>query len=89
MPACSIDAVVSNLPFGHAHTLPGDPGVWYAKALREIARVVRPGGSAVLLMPDGPPVRRAIERCDTLKPDFSRPVELLGQRTNLWRFTRV
>ena len=89
MPACSVDAVVSNLPFGHAHTLQGNPIAWYSEALRDIARVVRPGGSAVLLMPDGSPVRRSIEQCDALKPDLSRPVELLGQRINLWRFTRV
>ncbi len=89
MPAPSVDAVVSNLPFGHTHALQGDPATWYANALSEIARVIRPGGSAVLLMPDEPPVRQALERCDALKRDLSRPVELLGQRTNLWRFTRV
>lgn len=55
-PDGSFDAVVSNLPFGKQFTVDGDPSAWLRDALREFARVTRPGGRVVVLVP--PPLPR-------------------------------
>ncbi len=88
LPDRCVDAVVSNLPFGHTHRLGSDPAAWFTTALREIERVVRPGGAVVILARDRPPLRRAIEQRRGLVCDLSRRVQLLGRSANLWRFTR-
>jgi len=51
LPTASVDAVVSNLPFGRQHGVQGDMTAWLSTVLAEISRVTRPRGRVVLLAP--------------------------------------
>src|SRR5437867_7725067 len=81
----SIQAVVSNLPFGRRFSVEGAMSYWRGQVLSELARVVRPGGRVVLLAPD-------IERGAVppeLKLKERHEIQLLGSRTVLWAFDRA
>jgi tRNA G10 N-methylase Trm11 len=76
------DAVVSNLPFGRQFTVE-DPARWLRQALAEMARVTRPGGRVVVLVP--PPVPRGMVGLDLAT---SYPLRLLGVPARVWAFQR-
>lgn len=78
----TLDAVVSNLPFGRQFPVEG-PARWLRRALAEMARVTRPGGRVVVLVP--PPVPRGFGGLDLAS---SYPLRLLGVSTRIWVFTR-
>ncbi|MGH3907759.1 MAG: TRM11 family SAM-dependent methyltransferase [Pseudonocardiaceae bacterium] len=78
----TFDAVVSNLPFGRQFQVE-DPARWLRRALAEIARVTRPGGHVVILIP--PPVPRGLSGLDLAT---SYPLRLLGVSTRVWVFQR-
>ncbi|MGH3827372.1 MAG: TRM11 family SAM-dependent methyltransferase, partial [Pseudonocardiaceae bacterium] len=78
----TFDAVVSNLPFGRQFQV-RDPAGWLRRALPEMARVTRPGGRVVILVP--PPVPRGLDGLDTTS---SHPLRLLGVSTRIWVFNR-
>jgi SAM-dependent methyltransferase len=80
----SMDAVVSNLPFGQQYEVQGDMNKWLRSVLTECVRVTRPGGRLVLLAP-------AIAR--DLVPEGLRltdriPIRLLGTKTTIWAYNR-
>jgi tRNA G10 N-methylase Trm11 len=81
----SMDACVSNLPFGLRYGVQGGMEGWLRAVLGELDRVTRPGGRVVLLAPGlpasvvPPPWRRATRL----------PIRLLGTRTVLWSFDRA
>lgn len=77
----TFDAVVSNLPFGRQFHIE-DPARWLRWALTEMARVTRPGGRVVVLVP--PPVPRGLGRLGLAS---SFPLRLLGVSTRIWVFT--
>ncbi|MGH3822817.1 MAG: methyltransferase domain-containing protein [Pseudonocardiaceae bacterium] len=74
----TFDAVVSNLPFGRQFQVE-DPARWLRRALIEMARVTRPGGRVVILVP--PPVPRSLS---DLTMASSYPLRLLGVSTRIW-----
>lgn len=80
----SIDACVSNLPFGRQYPVEGEPGDWLRLVLGELARVTRPGGRVVVLVPELP---RAV-----LPPGLRLrdrvPIRLLGFKTTIWGYDR-
>lgn len=78
----TFDAVVSNLPFGRQFEVE-DPARWLRRALTEMARVTRPGGRVVVLVP--PPVPRGLGGLDLAS---SYPLRLLGVPTRMWVFIR-
>ena len=78
----SFDAVVSNLPFGRQFPVE-NPVRWLRRALAEMARVTRPGGRVVVLVP--PPVPRGLGGLDLTS---SYPLRLLGVSTRIWVFDR-
>lgn len=81
----SITACVTNLPFGHQHRIPGPMSSWLDGVLREAARVIRPGGCAVLLTPAVP--SEVVP--SSLIPTGTFPVRLLGRNTAIWRYQRA
>lgn len=81
----SAAAYVSNLPFGRQYRVPGDRTTWLRAVLAEAARVTRPGGRVVLLVPDlpRPAVPPQLRRTDRF------PLRLLGTKTGIWAFDRT
>ncbi len=79
----TFDAVVSNLPFGRQFQV-NDPARWLVRAMAEMARVTRPGGRVVVLVP--PPIPRELPGL-TLTDTY--PLRLLGVSTRIWVFDRI
>ncbi|GAB3434088.1 hypothetical protein GCM10027569_84660 [Flindersiella endophytica] len=84
LPAASVDACVSNLPFGRQYSVQGDSGEWLQEVLDELARVTRPSGRVVLLVPELP--RESRPRVLRLVDRF--PLRLLGAPTTIWHLER-
>jgi 23S rRNA G2445 N2-methylase RlmL len=84
-PDGSMDAVATNLPFGRQFKVQADdPRRWVTSALRELARVTRPGGRVVVLVP--PPLPASPEG---LTLSSVHPLRLLGTPTRIWAFDRA
>jgi 23S rRNA G2445 N2-methylase RlmL len=82
-PNGSFDAVVSNLPFGKQFRVDTDPKAWVSRVLREAARVTRPGGLVVLLIPPPMPKDPA-----GLTLTECHPVRVLGTPAKISVYTR-
>lgn len=83
-PDGSVDACVSNLPFGQQYGVQGEMKNWLTAVLGEMARVTRPGGRIVLLAPEIP--RSAFP--EQLRMKDKHLIRLLGTKTVLWVFDR-
>ena len=86
LPLCDgvVGACVANLPFGRQFQVEGDPTVWLARVLAEMARVTQPLGRVVVLVPA---VRqRAIPK--SLREVRRAPIVLLGTKTTIWSYER-
>jgi SAM-dependent methyltransferase len=81
----SVDAAVSNLPFGRQFTVDQDLTAWQRMVLREAARVTRPGGRVVLLVPRLPSTVVPA----SLRARGSYRIRLLGTGTRLWCYDRI
>jgi tRNA G10 N-methylase Trm11 len=86
LPDASAAAVVANLPFGRRFEVDGKPDRWYRLVLDELGRVVSPHGAVVVMVPDSPEVRRAVDRATVLRLEQRLDVRLLGVDTAVWRF---
>ena len=75
-----VAACVSNLPFGQQYSVQGDMEAWLGSVLGEMARVTRPGGRVVLLVPQLP--RAVVPRSLRLRERFR--IRLLGTATTIW-----
>jgi len=84
-PDASAAGCVTNLPFGRQHRVPGEMNAWLRAALRQIARVTRPGGHVVLLAPQVPAA--VLPPSLTLAGSF--PVRLLGVSATTWDYRRL
>src|SRR5207245_10024941 len=82
--AGSVRAVVSNLPFGRQFQVRGGQQAWLRATLGEAARVTRPGGRAVLLVPELPRAALPAE----LRLERSIRIQLLGTRATIWVLDR-
>ncbi len=69
--------------------LQGDPERWFAATLGELARVTRPDGSIVLLVPRSPAFERALARQPAIRSTDRLDLRLLGMTTALWTFRRL
>ena len=80
----TVDACVSNLPFGRQYDVQGEMDGWLRAVLSELARVTRPGGRVVLLAPaiDGDLVSASLRLTERIQ------IRLLGTRTALWCYDR-
>lgn len=80
----SVEACVSNLPFGQQYDVQGDPRIWMADVLAELSRVTKPSGRVVLLAPDVP--KAAVP--GTLRLLDRHHLRLLGTSTSIWAYER-
>jgi 23S rRNA G2445 N2-methylase RlmL len=82
----SVDAVISNPPFGVQLSTPEEIGPLYRRVLPEYDRVLRPGGRAVLLAADVAAIKDAV-RDLAWQPSRQVRVRVLGQRATIfvWR----
>ena len=80
LPGETVDAIVSNLPFGPEYEAKGDMRIWLTGALNEMARVTRPGGRVVFLVPSIP--NNVMPR--DLELRRKEPLRLPGLKTRLW-----
>jgi 23S rRNA G2445 N2-methylase RlmL len=80
----SVDACVSNLPFGRQFQVDKPMDEWLHQVLSELARVTRPGGRIVLLAPHVPrhTVPEELHRVDRVR------LRLLGTATSIWVYRR-
>ncbi|MGH3627324.1 MAG: TRM11 family SAM-dependent methyltransferase, partial [Sciscionella sp.] len=79
-----VAACVSNLPFGRQFTVQGDADAWTSAVLAEMARVTRPGGRVVVLLPH---IQRGmVDARLRLRHRFG--LRLLGTRTTIWVYDR-
>lgn len=85
LPDQSVDAVVSNLPFGEQYEVQGEMRKWLTSVLGEIGRVTAVGGRVVLLVPTIP--NNSMPR--DLQITRKEPIRLLGMKTRLWVCDRV
>ena len=74
----TVDRVLCNLPFGITYGVGDDLGALYTRAFREIRRVLRTKGLAVLLTSEAATAREAAAAVQ-LKPSASTRVRMLGQ----------
>jgi 23S rRNA G2445 N2-methylase RlmL len=85
VPDASADACVTNLPFGRQYRVQGEVNAWLRTAVREMARVTKPGGHVVLLAPRVP----AAVLPPPLELAGSYPVRLLGVSATTWHYRRL
>jgi 23S rRNA G2445 N2-methylase RlmL len=76
----SVDRVLCNPPFGKQLATPEEIVPLYRQSVREMDRVLKPGGKAVLVVSDAKALRAAIERVGW-KEQRHVQVRMLGQRS--------
>lgn len=75
----SVERILCNPPFGKQLSTPEEVVPLYREAVREMDRVLKPGGKAVLIVADARALRSAVERVGW-KEQRHLQVRMLGQR---------
>jgi tRNA (guanine6-N2)-methyltransferase len=79
LPDASVDRILCNPPFGKQLSTPEEIVPLYRESVREMDRVLRPGGKSVLIVSDARALRAATERVGW-KQERQVQVRILGQR---------
>ena len=82
-----IDRVLCNPPFGKQHGAPEEMGPLYRELLRELDRVLKPGGKAVIIVSDVPALRTAAQAV-AWKQQRQVPIRILGQRATIFVYRK-
>ena len=88
LPGGSVGAVVSNLPWGNQAPLAGEVLEVYRAMLGEMARVLAPGGRAVLLTDQAEAMRAALDDLAALIPVAEHPISLFGKHPRAYVLVR-
>lgn len=83
-----INKIACNLPFGKQVNHPDELNVLYSEIFREWVRVVKPGGTIVVLASDLEPVRTALSRAPELRIRSKFSVNVLGQSAMILQIER-
>lgn len=84
----SIDGAAANLPFGRQVLAGAELRDLYAGCLTELARVLRPGGAALLLTSQSDTLATALERQPAFATLARREISLYGQTPTVWQLER-
>jgi 23S rRNA G2445 N2-methylase RlmL len=84
----SVDRIVCNPPFGKQLASPEEIGPLYRQAVREMDRVLRPGGRVVLIVADVPALEQPA-RDAGWKRDRRVNLRVLGQRASILAFRKL
>ena len=87
--AGAVDRVVCNLPFGKKIGEPWELQTLYGRSAGEMARVLKPGGVAVLLTSERAALERALAAAEVLYIERLIPVEVLGQEAFFFKLKKV
>jgi 23S rRNA G2445 N2-methylase RlmL len=82
-------AVAVNLPFGKQIGTPDENRALYPAFLREMARVIQPGGRLVALSGDTRTFIESLRRANNLARRQSFPVRVLGQPATIYVLERI
>lgn len=74
----AIDKVVCNMPFGKQTGDDIDNKPFYSSFLKEIKRIIKPGGKAVLLTPEKGLMNRLVSQHSNIKLEKIYPINLFG-----------
>jgi 23S rRNA G2445 N2-methylase RlmL len=80
----TVDAVLSNLPWGKQVTAETDLAPLYRGILATIARVLAPGGRAVLLTDQAAPLLAGLEDCPALQLASALQISLYGRHPTIY-----
>ncbi len=80
----TVNAVLSNLPWGKQVTAETELAPLYRGLLTTIARVLVPGGRAVLLTDQAEPLLAALEACPTLDLASALQISLYGRHPTIY-----
>jgi len=84
LPARTVRAVVSNLPWGQQVAVESDIAALYSGVLRSIARALAPGARAVLLTDHADGMSVALAACPELRLDSSLQISLFGRHPTIF-----
>ena len=84
----SVDRIVCNPPFGKQLSTPEEIVPLYRHSVREMDRVLKPGGKAVLIVSDAKALRTAVERVGW-KEQRHVQMRTLGQRALIAVFRKA
>jgi 23S rRNA G2445 N2-methylase RlmL len=84
----SVDRIVSNPPFGKQLSTPEEIGPLYRQAVREMDRVLKPKGIAVLLVAEAPVMKDAIRKVEWNQVSYV-PIRILGQSAVILTYRKV
>ena len=87
--AGSMDVVVSNLPFGEQMGSHADNPALYGQFFQQLARILVPGGCAVLLTSEKELMRRLIDDYPSLRRERQVLVGVLGQAARIYILRRT
>jgi 23S rRNA G2445 N2-methylase RlmL len=80
----TVDAVLSNLPWGKQVTAETDLALLYRGIMTTIERVLVPGGRAVLLTDQAEPMLAALEACPALHLATTMQISLYGRHPTMY-----
>lgn len=87
--AGSVDKIVCNLPFGHQIGTPAQIKRLYPTFLAEVARVLKPGGKAVLLSSEFDRLKNAIRQQSSLEIREGHSIAVLGKWGRIYVVEKV
>ncbi len=88
LPDACVDRVITNPPFGKQISTPEEIVPLYREMVREIDRVLKPGGKAVILVSDAEALKGAVEILDW-KTSRKLNLRILGQRATIFLFRKM